>query len=174
VTGYSDVAPVAHGPEFLFGATWKRDGLQLAGWLTGCYRLPIEVAESRIGLRLDEGGLRLALGFDLPFGDRLALLAGLGGGLDIGHVRPTTGTDGTAALEPPSYQATGLLQALLGLRIRLFGSTALQLVVACDVDLSGVSYVVREGMVDRTVLDPWPVRPTAALRLTTDLLGGGS
>jgi hypothetical protein len=170
LTGFADQAAVSHGPTLAFGMAFPQSRLRPAMWLTMGYRLPLEIAASPFGARLDQGVFRLLMSIDVPLVPRLQLTVLLGGGIDVVWTTPRLAEGATGRAELPSVAYVGILRAGLGLRVNLGGSFALLATVGCDVDGQHRTYVALLDGTKRIVLEPWPVRPLALLTFSFDLL----
>jgi hypothetical protein len=174
-SGFADDVGAVHGLGLSLALGARRGFARWGGWLTGEYRLPVEMDGSQgVGVRLDVGALRLLAVVELAFTDRFALQLAAGGGLDIVRIEPRRTGALDVQLEPVSHDARGIVQMLVGVRLVVSEPFSLWLGVGVDVDPAQVRYVVRGPDGTVVVLDPWLARPFGMLRLAFDLLGGGA
>ena len=173
VSGFADEAPASHGPLVALGLALRAVPLRPGLWLTLQYRLPVEAEAVPIGAQLDQGVFRLLASIDVPLLSGFALTVLLGGGLDVARTTPRLAAGETGRLEAASTAVFGVMRAVVGLRVRLFGATALEFAVGCDVDGQQRTYVARLDGAKHAILEPWIVRPLAMLTLLTDLLAFG-
>jgi hypothetical protein len=172
-SGFADDVRAAHsfGLSLALGA--RRGFARWGGWLTGDYRLPIEVDGNQgVGVRLDVGALRLLAVVELAFSDRFALQLAVGGGVDVVRIEPRRTGTLEVHLEPVSHDARGIIQTLLGVRLVVSGPFSLWLGVGVDIDPAQVRYVVQNHGDTNVVLVPWRARPFGVVRLSFDVLGG--
>jgi hypothetical protein len=170
--GFSDAAPISHGPGLALALAQRGDGVRFGGWLTAQYRAPVVVDARPIGVELQYATLRLLAAAEIPLGARVALHLALGGGMDLVYAVPRLASGAAADVELPRFETLGVLQALLGVRVPLLGATSLLAVVGCDVEPVERSYVALLAGSRAVVLSPRIVRPLLAVRMVTDLLAG--
>ena len=171
-SGFADGVGAVHGVGLSLALGARRGFARGGGWLTGEYRLPVEVGGNQgVGVRLDVGALRLLAVVELAFTERFALQLAAGGGVDIVRVEPRRTGALDVQLEPVSHDARGIVQMLLGVRLVVSEPFSLWLGVGLDIDPAQVRYVVRGPDGTVVVLVPWLARPFGVLRLAFDLLG---
>ena len=161
----SSQAPVTHGPEASawLGLPVRRPALGV--WVTGQYRIPIQVETGAVGARLEAGALRAMLTFDWPLGDRVRLRAFGGAGVDLVHVAPQA-SDAAVALADARFLTFATIRTGLGLDIPVSTAVSLGARAAVDIDVSETRYVfaTREG--DAVLMQPFRLRPALALGIS--------
>ena len=113
------------------------------------------------GVRLDLRSLlvRFEAGVDIDLADGTSLRATAGLTIDLTAVEPRTVPGSDVAVASP-WDAVGPLASVrVAVHQRIFDWIGLAAGLLFDVDLLDTRYVVRAGMRDQTVVDPWPVRP---------------
>lgn len=159
LSAFAPELPIVHGPAAAFRIE------SAGGWggvLSGQLRVPATSDGSPVAIRLDTIATRLLGTRSLPIG-RWALELGAGVGLDLTHVSPQIGsTAGPVSVSPPTTYADAVLSASIGLR---FGFV--RLCALLDAVPSNPAYTYRRNGQLEEALAPWPVRPGAALELTT-------
>jgi hypothetical protein len=161
VSALSSQVRFTHGPmlSLLFRAPLRPATVGL--WLTGQYRLPVDLATSPAGATFHAVALRGLVTLDSALSKGFVLRTGIGGGADIVQMQPMA----IAGYVPATSQVLsyGVLRASAGIEARAAPSLILWFNVAGDLDPSGASYVVEPRAGEKVVLRPWIVRPAVAL-----------
>jgi hypothetical protein len=156
------------GPGALLGGALGSGRLRLGATLTAQVWLPRSVSDSAVNLELFSTSPRLLVSADYAPGARVALSAGLGGGVDLTQVRPSAAA-GSTGVHPSAAETliTAELRAAAGASLRVANGLSLALLAYFDTDLSRTRYVVDSSGSQSAFLRPWPVRPGLMLGVTT-------
>jgi hypothetical protein len=150
-----------HGPMLsaLFRTQVQKTVVGL--WVTGQYRLPIDVGAAPVGATFASGAFRLLATTDVRLSRSVSMRMGIGGGTDIVRVQPQP----SAGFIPDSARvhAFGVGRGSIGLEARVGPSIILWFNAAADLDPSSTTYVVDTRAGEKLVLRPWAVRPAVAV-----------
>lgn len=171
---------IAFGARFVHGpAALLRGSLPLGGgWRAGLAvsvqsRSTVVVEPEPIGVHLGSVAFRSAFEIERRLGSRFVLRAGLGPGVDVLSVEPRLREAATpnVGVSDPSTRTSPILRASIGVDARVLGTARIFAVAVLDHDLDNRAYALREGAVERSVLDPPALRPGAMLGIAADVLG---
>ena len=124
-------------------------------------RLPTTVIADAAGMRIFAGALRITAAVPVLSTARTSLLAGLGGGVDVSHIQPTTSRSDLRAT-PPSWATTPFVRLFAAVE-RDFGRLSVGGVVGVDVNLLGEHYDVVAASGRQEVFSPARLRPLVAI-----------
>jgi hypothetical protein len=129
----------------------------------GLFRAPLGAAGSQVGVRITQGAARLLAGVDVELSPRWSLRVSAGAGLDVVRVEPEAVDTTRAVADPPSWLASFVARAALGVELWIAGPLRAFASVAVDVDPNPARYYVEGGGPSAVVLAAWPVRPALTL-----------
>jgi hypothetical protein len=159
-------ATTMHGPALGIGLAFPIGKAErFSSSATVHYRLPLAWDSQSIGARFDGGTVRLSAGIEGDAARWLVLCGQLGFGVDVAHVAPYLEAGSTTTAAAPFWVVSPIATATASLEAALSRRIGLLVGIGCDVDLSGSSYFVANGMKATTVLLPWVAHPTGALGL---------
>jgi hypothetical protein len=139
-------------------------------WLLGGYHIPFRESAQGVELSTSVWSVRLESSVEIARGRSFRLEAGLGGGLDIFVVTPTTTTPG-AEPGPQRHDVSGVISSLVAGSIALGRSSRAVLSARLDYEPAPRRYVVEQGGERTTVLEPLAFRPGVSLGLLFDVAG---
>jgi len=150
---------VTHGPALAIAvrSPWPL-GLGVLGSVQ--YRFPFEIEPEPVGMRTQTVALRALATIEGALTSKLTLRFGLGGGADIARLQPLLAPSAPASATKDRTLALAVARALAGIAWRASRILSLWVAVAADADLDRSHYiVVGDDGSERTVTEPWRVRP---------------
>jgi hypothetical protein len=170
---YAPEVAITQGPGVATVASVLRRRVTVSLWVSGQYRLPVDLERDGIGVGLwslaarggVEASVRVGPEGRKPLSNAVVALA-LGAGCDFVRVTPLPGTlDATASLVAPYWSVDPVLTAVVRARIVLSPHVDLEVAPLADFYLSPAHYDFRSIGVVSTVLSPFSVRPGGLLGL---------
>ena len=163
---FASEVPVEHGPGLLVHLDRAHERWIAGAWVSAQYQLPERVQSPLAGARLDTLALRGGAEVARSLGERWAVGARIGGGVDAVHIAPRSGSSATSAtLTADRFSWTYALHLALVATVRASRHVALSVAAVVDLDVNERHYDVSvDGALTR-VATTWPVRPGVLVEL---------
>jgi hypothetical protein len=140
-------------------------------WLSAEYRFPTTVENELVTASLDQGAFRAVASLDWAASRKWLLGGGVGGGFDLVHIAPDRTQEAQVDAASERLAPVPMVRFLLMARYAFSARSHVFAGVAGDYDLLGTRYILRgPSGGDVLVFKPWPLRPTALIGVTSDVL----
>jgi hypothetical protein len=160
-----------HSAAVLAGIEGRSGSWRPGAWLSGEYRFPTTVENSMVTARLEQGAFRLVLSLTWAASRKWFFSAGAGGGFDLVRIAPDPNQPRSVRPADARFTAVPMLRGLAMARYALSSRSDVFVGAAADYDLVGTRYLLNDSQGPATlVFQPWQVRPTAILGVSTDVL----
>jgi hypothetical protein len=164
VSAFVAGGPVAStvGPVLRVGgaaALAYRRGLRPSLSLSALYAFPFEAGDAVLGARTNLVSARALAGLELLRGRWFALEVGVGSGMDVFTVEPTSTVLAASAMGEKTTRFDPILSGAVTMRFAVASDVALTLSVVADGDLVSRRYVFDNRDLSGNVIAPWAVRP---------------
>jgi len=156
-----DSARFEDGPGAVFALA-----LPVGVELSAYYRRPLQVEDTPAGVRLQTFSMRALVTLQAWRSERSGIRLGAGAGADFVRVSPLGEAGQTVELSEATWLKLALGRLQASYARRAFGFMELELTAGADLDVNDTRYVFEQGSGERSVLDPWPVRPFVSLGAT--------
>jgi hypothetical protein len=156
-----DGAHFQDGPGAVFEAALPI-GFELAAY----YRRPLKVEDAPVGVRLQTLSVRGLGTLQLWRTERDGVRLGAGVGADFVRVSPLAEPGRDVEVSSATWLKLAVARLQASYARRAFGFMEVQVTLGLDLDLSDTRYVFQQRSGNRTVLEPWPLRPLLSLGAT--------
>jgi len=164
-----DRAPL-HSAAIMVGIGARTGVWRPGAWLSGEYRFPTTVDNDLVTARLDQGAFRAIASLDWAASRRWFFGGGVGGGFDLVRIAPDAHQESQVEPTDPRFVAVPMVRFLFTARFAFSSRSQVFAGVAGDYDLLGTRYILRAPTGDELVFEPWRLRPTALVGVTSDVL----
>jgi hypothetical protein len=165
----ADTSPVARVGGSI--ALASRQGWRPSIAIGALYALPFDTGSDTLTSRTTMVSLRAVPAIELFRANRFALHTGVGAGIDILAVRPSSEVLPAASLNGSSSRVDPVLSAAVTAQLALASDVVLLFTATSDFDLASRHYVFDDRGQRSDVLAPWNVRPTLLAGLSFSAFG---
>jgi hypothetical protein len=168
-----------HTAAAFVGVEARTGQLRPGVWASGEYRFPTTLEHELVTARLDQGSVRVVATLGWTPSRKWLVGVGLGGGFDIVRIAANAASQGgampapdTVALEDPRVAVVPMLRAMAFAKYAISTRTDIFIGLGGDYDLYGTRYLLRDPNTgtDIPIFEPWRVRPTAMIGVSSDVL----
>jgi hypothetical protein len=160
-----------HSAAVVVGVAARSGTWRPSAWISGEYRFPAIISNDLVSARLDQGAFRAVAALDWAASRKWVFGAGAGGGFDLVRIAPDVNQGPLVDPTPARYAVVPMLRLALLARYAFTARSEIFAGFAADYDLLGTRYILRDAMgADVPVFEPWRLRPTALIGVTSDVL----